>query len=429
MQHLLALALALAPFAAVAAPFDLSHSGRLVDVSGAPINGDHSLVVTAYYGSGESNSWTFNPVSIQGGYYSVVLDGVDTSWFAGNVEVGVSVDGTPELAPRSVVGSVPRAHVARSVEVDSTGSAVACDAEGQLVWDSSTRNLKVCDGSDWLPVGGVRTVVDFGSVRRWSDNTAASSCDDYRHPTNTGYSYAGDTGNGVYTVDPDGSGPISALDLYCDMTTDGGGWTVIGKVGAGNFPISDAAYIDIVANPTAHVNPALLQTSSQPSSAQMSFLDRPFTNALHIASSVRVFRVDYNQAGAGNTGRYYQRRINALDSFDAWHAIRDSRLFGDGSIVSTSYVGGSGTTFKLAQGSVWNESTLDFPNAADGTFGFWDDASMVLNTGETLSVSRHMGLMCDGIGSRGSQWLATVTIGDSRFKNDVADSFAVVWYR
>ncbi|MFN3200328.1 MAG: fibrinogen-like YCDxxxxGGGW domain-containing protein [Bradymonadia bacterium] len=68
--------------------------------------------------------------------------------------------------------------------------------------------------------------VDTGA-RKWADGTYATSCNDYRYPMVAPYVYADNIGDGRYTIDPDGVGGTDAFDVYCDMTTDGGGWTMV----------------------------------------------------------------------------------------------------------------------------------------------------------------------------------------------------------
>ncbi|MBU6953044.1 fibrinogen-like YCDxxxxGGGW domain-containing protein, partial [Hahella sp. HN01] len=47
--------------------------------------------------------------------------------------------------------------------------------------------------------------------------------------------------SGMYTIDPDGDGPLEAFEAYCDMETEGGGWMLVAHLtdGMSNIPVID----------------------------------------------------------------------------------------------------------------------------------------------------------------------------------------------
>ncbi|MER1969155.1 fibrinogen-like YCDxxxxGGGW domain-containing protein [Castellaniella sp. GW247-6E4] len=76
-------------------------------------------------------------------------------------------------------------------------------------------------GTYAVEVTAERHLVEQAGVRSWEDGTFAQSCLEYRQPTQP-YVYAGATGDGTYRIAPNGQAPF---DAYCDMTSEGGGWT------------------------------------------------------------------------------------------------------------------------------------------------------------------------------------------------------------
>ena len=145
----------------------------------------------------------------------------------------------------------------------------------------------------------------------------------------------GHTEDGVYVVDPDGAGGLEPFDVYCDMTTADGGWTIVtsitgadgeepltGNVDAlGGNPLNFEYYnmnqarkaaLCSVSQESLFVMSQLLSTGLAPgpwirTSAAL------FDDDLLVPNTVRISLVDL-VASDGSTSRAYQGYANANNS-------------------------------------------------------------------------------------------------------------------
>ncbi len=232
-MRLFGFALLFTPFVAAAVPVDLTHTGRVLDGIGGPVSGEHTLTVSLWKDadslSESDRLWTdtYMNVPLDDGYYSLTLTGVSSDDFASSVWVDVAVDSAAALMPRQALTRVPAAALADTathVPVRTFADS-ACTDTGAIAFDDDLDKLRFCDGSTWQVLGTV-VLQDNGGIKRWQDGRAAKSCEEYRRPT-APYAYLGDTGDGVYIIDPDGSGSAYGdITVYCDQTNHDGGWTL-----------------------------------------------------------------------------------------------------------------------------------------------------------------------------------------------------------
>ena len=123
---------------------------------------------------------------------------------------------------------------------------------------------------------------------------------------------AGETANNLYWIDPDGPGGNGAFQVWCDMTRDGGGWTLVAKVNTA----------DVYDQPEPHdwfaqtLNAGSMANDTMVKNAGLASLGASRFTALIDTNTLSRFELiaedDYNQRA------FWFKKVASTTSFTNW---------------------------------------------------------------------------------------------------------------
>jgi hypothetical protein len=126
-------------------------------------------------------------------------------------------DGSTDNGGANACGGSCALAAAPGEPCDGPADADLCE-DGVLVCDGFNATTCADDVPDLLEQCGNSIDDDCDTETDEGCVLVAGNCTELR--------LQGITTSGVYTIDPDGAGPGAGYDVYCDMSTAGGGWTL-----------------------------------------------------------------------------------------------------------------------------------------------------------------------------------------------------------
>lgn len=133
----------------------------------------------------------------------VPYNGIDQNCNGLDLDVDLDVDGDGNTASSTWVCTQPAGYVPDSSDCDDGQASVSPEAS------------EVGNGIDDNCNGNIDETLGGASCKAIKDTNPAAT-------------------DGIYPLDPDGSGGNDPISAYCDMTPDGGGWTLLTWNGASN---------------------------------------------------------------------------------------------------------------------------------------------------------------------------------------------------